>query len=260
VARILDESLAVERERASLVGQVLGREPCQGHQDGSPVRPAQMVRRALEQRRRAARVAAQLAGPCGTEQRGNVLGIGCQGLLELAAGVARIAEPLEPDVAELRREGRLLEGAHGKLRLELGHLEGELPLAALGVDTAKLGQGWPEGGVEARHLLVALDGPVELEAALLEHLTQAQGQARARVRVGDRIQIRRGKPPLVEEHQLVPVTAEEVCLLEGFEGDRIARIGLETFAKPLQVGVRQARIPFRGKGEPLLHRSSRGRA
>lgn len=182
-AGVVREGLAVEFFRAFAVRQGPIPQAGQLYQRGGPIRPPQVRDGALQGSRRGGRVA-ELRLRLGQTQQGvDVVRVVLERALEERHPLRRVAQPAVPDLAHLGGESGLLEGAHGKLSLHLGHLEGELPPLLPCVDLSELDQRRLAGRVQAGDHLVGFRGPVDLKAALLEDLGQPEDDLRALLRV-----------------------------------------------------------------------------
>ena len=219
----------------------------EAHQRARPLGALQHVDRAAERGRRLLRVAELLVHGGEAEERGGVVGVRGAGLLEGRQRLRRIGEPAQPEVAELGREAGALVGLHRQRALDLRHLEREVPGVAPGVDAAELGQGRPEGRVEAQRLLVAGHRLVDALAALLQHLREAEQQARPQRAVLAGVELRRREALRIELDERRPATRHEVRFLEGLEGDAVARIRGEARCELVHAGG--------GHGSPLQGRT-----
>ncbi len=217
-AGIVGEGPAVELLGAVRVFERPVEETGQLHQRGSTVRPPQVRDGALQSSRRSGRVAQLFLGPRQTEQGGQVIRVVLERALEQDRSLCGVAELQVPDLAHLGREGGLLEGAHGKLSLNLGDLEGELPFLLRRVDLSQLHQRRLVARVQTNDALVGLRRSVDLQAALLENLGQPEGDLRPLLGLLLRVQVGRSESALVQGDEIVPLAVHEVMFFEGLEG------------------------------------------
>ncbi len=236
-AGIFAESPAVDLLGASAVFEGSALETGQLHQRRRSVRTPQVRDRPLQRSRRGGSVADFLLGPRQAEQGGHVVRIALERALEQSRSLRCVAEPAVPDLAHLRGEGGLLDAAHRQLSLNLGDLEGELPPLLRCVDPSQLCERRLEGRVEADDVRVLLRRSVDLQAALLEHLGQPEGDPRPLFGVLLGVEVRRFESAFVEGDEVAPLAIHEVMFLEGLEGGGDRRIRLESGPQPLQVGI-----------------------
>jgi hypothetical protein len=240
-ARILGERGAEELGGARPVVQRTRVEPREIGERGGAVRPARAADDALERGRRLRRLAALGADARDAAQGADVLGIGLERALVLREALRRVVHAPVPDLSHLREERGALEGLHRERRLVLGDLEHEVERVARGVEAAELRQRGAEARRAARRLAVPRDRLVPLEAALLEHLAEAEAEPGGGLGVG--LEVGRLEAALVEADELRPLAVEEVVLLQLLEGALIARVRLEALDGPLQVRVQPATPP-----------------
>ena len=214
VAGIVSQRASVEVDRTLLFAEVRANQPRQPRQDGCPLRALDLRRRVFERGDGLAVSPLCLVARGQAEQRREVAGLRLERPVVQAARLVGVFELLEPQAGDLGVEGGLLEGAHRELALGLGHLEHGVPLLAVGVDAAHLDEGGAQAGVQPGGLLVARQGGVAAAAALVEHLSQAQHQARTRGRGTLRHERGRVQALLVERDQGVPLAGDEVGLFE----------------------------------------------
>ncbi len=219
--RIVGERAAVELGGAAGLAELALAQLGEPHLHGGALDPAQRAQRLLEG-------VGGLLGPPGgllhvrqPEQRRHVAGLGAQRRLEGVLGLLRVAEPLEPDGADLARELGALDGAQREPGLHFRGLQHELPAPAARVQPAQLRKRGAQRWVEGDRLAVARGGSVEIVAALLQHLGEAQQEPSARLGRALGHEVARGQALLVDLEELAPLAGDEERLLEGAESDLI---------------------------------------